>query len=164
MPEKEGKYAELLRDQHVLRWSKNLARGSPITAEVAVRRLGKFCEVLGSKPIEIVEMARRDLSAFQDELEDMVAKLESEKKSPGYILGIMKVVKSWLRYNDIILTRRVKVANATATPTIENERVPSQEELAAILRASPSRLKATIVLIAFSDLRPQTLGNHGCCI
>jgi len=143
-----------------MRWFRNLARGSPITAEVSVRRLGKFCELLDKTPSEVVEMAKNDLPSFQDALEDIVAKLEAERKSPGYILGILKVVKSWLRYNDITLTRKVKVANTTATPTIENERVPSQEELATILRTSPSRLKAAIVLIAFSDLRPQTLGNY----
>jgi hypothetical protein len=46
-----------------------------------------------------------------------------------------------LRYNDVILTRRIKISNSTATPTIENEQVPSQEELARILRASPPRIK-----------------------
>jgi len=32
--------------------------------------------------------------------------------------------------------------------------------LARILRASPSRVKTATALIAFSDLRPQTLRNH----
>ncbi len=93
-----------------------------------------------------------DLSSFQDELEDLVASLESQNKSSGYIQAILKAVKSWLRYNEVKLVRKIKVANATATPTIENERAPSQEELATILRKSPPRLKAAIALIAFSDL------------
>jgi len=54
-------------------------------------------------------------------------------KSPGYIQGFLKTVKSWLRYNNISLTRRIKIKNSTATPTIENEKVPSQEELARFL-------------------------------
>jgi len=69
-------------------------------------------------------------------------------------------IKSWLRYNDITLKRRIKISNSTATPTIENEQVPSQEELARILRTSPPQIKLAIALIAFADLRPQTLGNH----
>ncbi len=160
MTEWAGKYAELLGDEHVLRWYRNLARGSPITAEVAVRRLGKFCELSGHNPNEIVTMAKRDLSSFQDELEDVIAQLELEKKSPSYIQGILKIVKSWLRYNDIMLTRKVKISNLNSTPTIENERVPTQEELARVLRTSPSRVKVAIALMAFSDLRPQTIGNH----
>ena len=156
----ENKYSALLEDAHVGRWAKNLARGSPITSEVAVRRLGKLCELLGLSPKEIVVRARKDLAGFQDSLEDLVAQLESEHKSPGYILGILKAVKSWLRYNDVTLTRKIKITNSTATPTIENEQVPSQDELARIFRASPSRVKIAAALIAFADLRPQTIGNH----
>ncbi len=87
----------------------------------------------------------------------MFARFESEHKSPSYIFGILKAVKFWLRYSDITLTRRIKMSNSTFTPTIEDEQVPSQDELARILRASPSRVKTAI---AFADLRPQTLGNH----
>ena len=89
----------------------------------------------------------------------MVGKLENENKSPGYIIGLVKAIKSWLRYNDVTLSRRIKVRNSTATPTIENEQVPSKEELARVLRTAPLRVKVAIVLIAFADLRPQTLGN-----
>lgn len=49
----------------------------------------------------MVANAKKDLAGLQDLLEDTVDKLESEKKSPGYILGILKAIKSWLRYNDI---------------------------------------------------------------
>ncbi len=156
----EYKYSALLEDVHVGRWAKNLARGSLMTSEVALRRLGRLCELLGLSPEEIIAEARRDLAGFQDSLEDLVARLESEHKSPGYIQGILKAVKSWLRYNDVTLTRKIKITNSTATPSIENEQVPSQDELARIFRASPSRVKIATALIAFADLRPQTLGNH----
>ncbi|PMB76221.1 MAG: hypothetical protein C0177_07260, partial [Fervidicoccus fontis] len=69
-------------------------------------------------------------------------------------------IKSWLRYHNITLTRRIKIKNSTATPTIENEQVPSQDELARILRASLPRIKVAIALIAFAGLRPQSIGNH----
>jgi hypothetical protein len=58
------------------------------------------------------------------------------------------------------LTRRIKISNSTATPTIEEEHVPSQEELARILRVSPPRIKTAIGLMAFAGLRPQSIGNH----
>jgi len=157
---RDSKYSAYLKDQHVKRWFNNLSRGSQITAEVALRRLSKLCELLKTTPKEMVERAKNDLAEFQDMLEDMVAALENGKKSPGYIGDLMKTVKSWLRYNDITLTRRIRISNSTATPTIENEQVPSQDELARILRASPPRIRTAIALISFADLRPQTLGNH----
>lgn len=108
----------------------------------------------------MVELAKRDMAKFQDGVEDMVSALEAEGKSPGYIVDLVKTLKSWLRHNDLTLTRMIKVSNSTATPTIENEQVPSQDELARIFRASPSRIKIALALIAFADLRPQTIGNH----
>jgi hypothetical protein len=67
----ESKYSSLLGDAQVRRWHANLARGSPVTAEVALRRLGKLCEVLGLNPKQMVAGARRDLAGFQDAVEDV---------------------------------------------------------------------------------------------
>ena len=131
------KYAAFEKDPTFVRWRTNLARGSPITAEVAVRRLGRVCELLDTTPQEMLATAEKDLKGFQDSLEDLVTRLESEDKAPGYILGLLKAVKSWLRYNDIKLTRRIKVSNPTATPTIENEQIPSHEELSNIPSIQP---------------------------
>jgi hypothetical protein len=150
MPEREGKYSLLLQDEGVSRWLRNVARGSQVSAEVALRRLGRACELLKTDPKAMLEWARRDIMGFQDSLEDLVAKLEGEGKSPGYIQGFLKTVKSWLRYNNITLTRKIKVKNSTATPTIEDEQVPSQEELARVLRASPPRVRAAVALMAFA--------------
>jgi hypothetical protein len=157
---RKNKYAPLLRDPDVSRWHRNVARGSPLTAEVALKRLSRVCELLSMSPRDMVDRAQSNLKDFQDVLEDMVARLEDEKKSPGYIQGILKTVKSWLRYNDITLTRRIKISNSTATPTIENEQIPSQEDLARILRASSPRIRSAIAFLAFANLRPQTLGNN----
>jgi hypothetical protein len=160
MPEREGKYSLLLQDEGVSRWLRNVARGSQVSAEVALRRLGRACELLKTDPKAMLEWARRDIMGFQDSLEDLVAKLEGEGKSPGYIQGFLKTVKSWLRYNNITLTRKIKVKNSTATPTIEDEQVPSQEELARVLRASTPRVRAAVALMAYAGLRPQSIGNH----
>jgi len=155
-----GKYSGLFRDEVFSRWFRNLARGSPITAEVAVRRVGKACEWLGTSPQGLLEWAERDLTGLQDSLEDLVSRLEGEGKSPGYILGVLKAVKSWLRYNGVQLTRTIKVSNPNATPTIEDEAVPSKEELTRIFRASSPRVRVAEALVAFAGLRLQVLGNY----
>jgi len=161
MPRKaKSKYSVYLEMPDVRRWHTNLARGSPLTAEVALRRLSRMCELLGSTPQGIVEGAKADMKGFQDSIEDLVTRLESERKSPGYILDLLKTVKSWLRYHDVTLKRRIKVSNPSATPAIEDEQIPSHEELSRIFRASNPRVRAAEALIAFADLRPQALGNH----
>ncbi len=161
MPKKGvSKYSALQKDEDVARWLRNIERGSPITAEVAMRRLGRACEMLKLSPKQMVAKANENLKTFQDDLEDLVFKLEKEEKSPQYIAGILKHVRLWLRYNDITLTRKIKVSNSSATPTIENEQVPSQEELARIFRNSSARVRLAEALMAFADLRPESIGNH----
>ena len=80
--ESTSKYAPLLRDSDLVRWVANLRRGSAITAEVSLRRVSRASEIIGLAPTEMVKEARNDLKAFQDRLEDMVAKLLGGEKTP----------------------------------------------------------------------------------
>jgi len=112
----ESKYAPFLEDPDLKRWLSNLARGSAITSEVALRRISRASEILVLAPRGMVTMAREEKKTFQDALEDLVAKLLREGKSPGYVAGIIKAVKSWLRYNDIALTARSKWGTWTRHP------------------------------------------------
>ncbi len=156
------KHAHLLKDEKVRRWLGNLGRGSKITAEVKWRQIGKICELINKTPKQMVNSAKKDMDKFQDSLEDMVTKLEEQKKSPQYIISLQKAVKSWMKYNNIAMTRTIKVSNASATPTIANEQVPTKEELTRILHASPPRIRFAEALMAFADLRPEVIGNfHG---
>jgi hypothetical protein len=86
--------------------------------------------------------------------------MEKEGKAPTYIKGYLKVVKSWLLFNDIKLVRRIKISNTGRTPTIEAERVPTKGELEQIIGYAKPRGKTSISFMAFSGLRPQTLGDY----
>lgn len=101
----------------MVRWLRNLERGSRVTAEVSIRRLGKACNLLGLSPERIVAEANDNPKQFQDSLEDIVSKLEDESKAPGYVATIVKVIRSWLKYNNVVLTRHIKIKNSSATPT-----------------------------------------------
>ena len=85
--------------------------------------------------------------------------MESEEKSPGYIAGIMKGVKSWLSHNEVELKRKIRISNRGATPSIEDERVPDKEELKTLLMYGDERASALTCLVAQSGLRLEVLGN-----
>ncbi|MEM3656652.1 MAG: hypothetical protein QXP58_09090 [Thermoprotei archaeon] len=70
------------------------------------------------------------------------------------------MILSWLKFNDIRLQLTVNISGENETPTIVNERVPSKEELARILRKVTSRARVAIAIMAFSGLRPESLGNY----
>jgi hypothetical protein len=156
----DKKYLYFETDEDLKRWLRNIKRGSPLHAEIVRRQLGRVCELLNTTPTEMADSAKSDMKRFQDSLEDLVTKLEDDKKSPGYITGLLKAVRSWLRYNNITLIRKITVTNPNATPTIENEQVPTQGELSRILRTSSPRIRVAEALMAFADLRPESIGNH----
>jgi hypothetical protein len=153
------KKAQLLADPDVKRWFDNTARGSKITAEMRLRRLSHFCEVHGTTPMQLVDLAR-DLRAITDLIQDHITWMEEQHKSPGYIESTITSIKSWLRHFDIEIRRRIKINGTDSTPTLERERVPDGKEIVEIFNRTTLRTATEISLIAKAGLRPQVLGNH----
>ena len=156
----QPKYREVLLDDDVRRWFENLRAKSVLTATVALRNLGHYCELTQTTPKGILAKARNNEKDFRYEFTDFVRKLEKEGKAGSYIARFKKVILSWLKFNDIRLQLTVNISGENETPTIANERVPSKEELARILRKATSRGRVTIAIMAFSGLRPESLGDY----
>ena len=156
----QSKYQELLLDEDVRRWFENLRAKSVLTATVALRNLGHYCELTQTTPEEILAKAGSNEKDFRYEFTDFVRKLEKEGKAGSYIARFKKVILSWLKFNDIRLQLTVNISGENETPTIANERVPSKEELARILRKATSRGRVAIAIMAFSGLRPESLGDY----
>ncbi len=77
---RQTKRGKMLLDEDVHRWYDNLFRGSPITAEVNLRRLSLFCEIHGLTANTLVEMAKNDKKKVEDLLFDFVTRMEREGK------------------------------------------------------------------------------------
>ncbi len=130
-----------------------------MTAVERARVLYRFLRIHDSSPRALVDLAKKDRRKVEDILSDFVGKLLNEGKSPGYVENYLKAVRSWLDYNEIRLVRRIKIGNRNATPSIEDERVPTPAELRTIHCYAGERARCSISLIAFAGLRPQTLGD-----
>jgi hypothetical protein len=57
--QKITKKDSLLSNQDIRRWYDNLARSSIVTAEVRLRKLGKFCEDNKITPMELIELGQK---------------------------------------------------------------------------------------------------------
>jgi len=157
-----AKWRGLLEDDEVRRWYDQLSLGSLSTAEERIRVLGRVCETIRLSPKELADLARDSNGGrrkVEDLLMDLAAKMHRARKSPGYIANIVKVVKSWLLHNEVALVRKIRVGDATATPTIDAERVPTKAELHGALSVADERGKTVLALAAFSALRPEVIGN-----
>ncbi|MEC4847662.1 MAG: hypothetical protein RI100_00540 [Nitrosarchaeum sp.] len=150
----------LLSNQDIRRWYDNLARSSIVTAEVRLRKLGKFCENNKITPKELIELGLKDPRAVADLLEDNITTLERKRYAPQYIKTIVTSVKSWLHHFDIEVKRRIRIANVDATPSLVDERVPEASELTELFNRANLRSGAVMALMGKAGLRPQVLGNH----
>ncbi len=147
----------LFKNKEVERWYRNLARGSIITADVCLRRLSRFCEETKLSPEDLVSMEEKKLT---DLLQDYISSHEG-KYAGSYLVSIVKIVRSWIAYNGKEIRRKIKVKDAEQSLTLRNERVPTQEELKKILGNATIQSRVTCSFMAFSGLRPETIGNYG---
>ena len=152
-----GKYASLLRDVDVRRWYENVARGSEVTADVYLRRLGMFSKHFGLKPKQLINLGEDELYNL---LLDYVSVLERAGRAGSYIHSALKAVKSWLAHNGIEIRRKIKIRGVGDTPTLRDERVPTQQELRRIFLSGDKKTRTACVLVAHSGLRLATLGNY----
>jgi hypothetical protein len=148
---------ELLQSVPLRRWYENVGRGSVITADVKLRSLRLFCHLTETDPFKLLKMNEKRM---HDLLLDFIAAEEKRGQSGSSTHTHVKAVKSWLAFNGIVVNRPVKIRNTQATPTLKDERVPTQEELRRIFMASTPRNRMMCALMAHSGVRPEVLGNY----
>ena len=153
----EPKYKDLLKDKEISRWFYNLRAKSYLTATVYLRGLGYYCELTGSTPYTILEDAKS--GKLRNDFMDFVRKMEKEGKAGSYIARYKKVLRSWLAFSGVDFKLTANIAFEGRSPRVEGERIPEKAELAKILRSGSPRARLAISLLAFSGLRPETLGN-----
>ncbi len=157
---RKARWAYLLEEnQNFRRWYNNLAMGSKVTAKERARMLYRFVVKQGMTVDGLVEMGVGNVRDVEDMLMDFVAELHGEGKSPGYIENYLKAVKSWLQFNGVPLVRKIKIGNRGATPTLDDERVPTPDELLQVLGYAGVRGRCSIALMSLSGVRPEVLGN-----
>jgi len=154
---KRAKYAYLFEDPDVRRWYENTARGSRITADVCLRRLGSFCESNKVTPSKFAALSEREL---HNRLMDYVSAAEKKGYAGNYISSTVKAIKSWLAHNNRELKVRIKIKGVDETPTLKDERVPTLNELKRIFLSGDSKARTACVFVAHSGLRLQALGDY----
>jgi hypothetical protein len=134
----------LLNDKDLARWHANVARGSPITADVYARRLSAFCDQVGVEPLALATRPEQEL---RDLLLDFITAEEGKKRAGSYIESTLKAVKSWLVHKGVKISLPLRIRGASDTPSLREERTPTQEEVRAILLAATPRDRVSCALI-----------------
>ena len=153
------KHDDLRNNGQVMRWYRNLQQGSLITGDVYLRTLGNYCKSNATNPEQLIEDARS--GKLKNDFMDFVHTQGKDGKAGSYVVKFKKVITSWIAFNDLDANLKgVKVQGSNISPTLINERPPLKDEIDAMLRSASVRGRAIISLLAFSGLRPETLGNY----
>jgi len=150
------KYSTLLEDEDTRRWYENMARGSHVTADVYLRRLGNFCQQNDTTPSNLLSRSEEELHNL---LLDTVSAME-ENYAGSYIQSVVKAIKSWLTHNGVEIKRQIKIRGAEDTPSLRDERVPTQDELKKIFLSGDKKTRTASVLVAHTGVRIKTIGNY----
>ena len=152
----KGVHRKLLDDKDISRWYGNVARGSRVTADVYLRRLGNFCGRFHVTPEGLISMGEDELYHL---MLDAITTLEGDY-SGSYILNIVKAIKSWLAHNNVEIKRKLKIKSSQDTPSLKDERVPIQDELKKIFLSGDKKTRTASVLVAHTGVRLKTIGNY----
>ncbi len=151
-----------LDEPSVRLWHDAMSSQSRATATERLRELVRYCEDNDTTPPALALKARESTDGrreVEDQLQRYVLRLLKEKKSPGYAYNFVKTVSSWLRHNDIALVRRIRVGRVGVPLNAGKERPPTPEQVEALRKGADIRGKVIIDILAFTGLRPESLGN-----
>lgn len=158
MPRKGGgRWQGLLVDRDVKRWYDNLARGSRGTADNYLRVLGRFAAAHDLTPSSFVKLKPKKR---EDLLADYITGMLDNDKAPSYVEVAKKAVGSWLDWNGVALTRKIRVPGTSRRPSLRESHIPSQEELRRVMNVADARSRTAIALVAFGGVRPEVLGTY----
>ena len=154
------RHKKLLENDRVRRWYENLKARSNLTSDIYLRNLGLWLEWTGMNSDNIIEMARDHLEAFKGKILDRVRNMEKEGKQGSYIAVSIRPLLSYLKFYDVAVRLNINIRNENRNMTVEQETIPSNEEMDSILQRANLRQRAIIGLIAFSGIRPGAIGNY----
>jgi integrase len=142
-------------DETFALWVLNTAAGSPTTAFEHGKVLGRFLDRMEWDPDYLMRLATEDRLGLERRLEVFARGLEAQGYKRGSINNYFKALRSWLGYNGIELTRRIKLSQTES----KREKVPSPDDVALILGDANSRQRVCVGCVAYGGLRTEVLGQ-----
>ena len=82
-----------------------------------------------------------------------------ERLTGGTVANYISAIKNRMQYDSIPFTRTIKVPNRTYHPTVENEVVPTKDQIISFLRNGKHATQVIITLIAFTGFRFKVIAD-----
>lgn len=82
-----------------------------------------------------------------------------KRLAPGTVANYVAAIKNRMQYDGIPFTRNIKIPNRTHHPTVENEVVPTKDQIIAFLRNAKPATQVIISLLAFLGIRFKVIAD-----
>lgn len=149
-------YSYLLDDLTFKKWYENEKRGSVATAKERLRRFGRLHKRYGKLPADFVALGDDGATDF---VGTMIDEMEKEGIGPNYTANFKKAPVSWLDWNKVHLTRRLKIKDRGQNVRFLDEQIPLPDEVQRVLDSADPRQKVCISFIAYAGCREEVLGD-----
>lgn len=160
MPTKARWYPLYVEDEEFKLWFDNQARGNPSTAVENARVLYRYLKIKDKSLSKLTDEIKADRDRFEKHLVGFVGELEEKGYAPGYIDNYLKALRSWANWQGVKLVRKIKVSNRNHTPTLEDEQVPTIQQIKDFRSSASLRGRICVGAVAYGGLRPEVLGHQ----
>src|SRR4030042_501867 len=141
-------------------WYDQNAIQSQTTANEYARVLYRYLKENNIKLNELTDLISTDNERFEKSLMSFANKLALEDVAPAYINNRLKPLRSWAKYHGKPVIRDIKVGNRNLTPSLDDEQVPSPEQVGDIRSNASLRGRICVGAVAYSGLRPEVMGHQ----
>lgn len=136
---------------------------SPKSSDNMYRNIGLFCEKMNLEPDQLPELSMS--GELTNVFEKFVGDMERAKKMGSYISKYKHAINNFLvfcsqKYHTEIKKLDTEIFNEGKASKYNGERIPLKNELQRILEKATPRGRVVISLMAFSGLRPESIGNY----
>lgn len=146
----KAKVEELFRDKDTKGWHDSLNSETLITnypkhvAEYLIHRKISIRQMISNFKNDQVKESKR--------LQEFV-NLQLKRLAPASVSTYVSAIKNRLEYDGISLVKKIRIPNRHKHPTIENQSVPTKDQILSFLSHANVRVQIIIALISFLGVR-----------
>ena len=152
----QRKVEEILQDPDTVNWIETI--GSESARINYIKHLAEYLLYRKSTISELIANFKKDenneIKNVQSFVNQMLKRLAS-----GTVANYVSAIKSRMQYDGIPFTRNVKIPNRTYHPTVENEVVPTKDQIISFLRNGKHGTQVIVSLIAFLGVRFKVIAD-----
>jgi len=152
----QKKVEEIIKDDDTREWIETIDSES---AKINYQK--HLAEYLLDRKLTIQKLVSNFKKNEIDEIKKVQAFVNQMLKrlAPGTVANYVSAIKSRMQYDGIQFTRNIKIPNRTHHPTVENEVVPTKDQIITFLRNARPATQVIISLIAFLGVRFKVIAD-----